>query len=457
MTSLSKPKFKQLSVRYILLFMLFMFFFINLNFISNKSLVSGIILVFVTLMSVPSSIQGFKVIFKDINIFLLLFFYWCLFTSFWSEYPLETLLRVIIIFIPSFIIIILVSNEKQKIKLFIKLARVFVICFSILAGIGLLLRIFGNILYINGQRIEVITLGPISISQQLLGIPPFFRITSLTDNPNTLAMWMAFSLTLCVFLYYVGKLSFKLFFFNFILQLSALLLTISRAGIATAIISLLLIYLMTKRRKIIYIIFILLVSIILISIIMSNKNLLILSNYSQLRLSTDLNSRQDAWMPLVEYISNNPFLGTGFGVSFEAILQKKGLEIAAHNVYLIIFSETGLLGGSIFLLFWIYSIIISLFLYKNSRSFRLSKEEHFSVLVCFAFLVALLFHQFFEGKIMRLDFMHFIWIYLISHVSSLYRFKKVAIKDKENKTYSSHYRFKHQWSKDGSLQVIFKN
>lgn len=424
MTNLSKSKSKQLSARYILLFMLFMFFFVNLNFVPNKNLVSGIILVFVTLLSVPNFIQGFKVIFKDINILLLLFFYWCLFTSFWSEYPLETLLRVIIIFIPSFIIIILVSNEKQKIKLFIKLAKVFVICFSILAGIGLLLRIFGNILYMNGQRVEVITLGPISISQQLFGIPPFFRITSLTDNPNTLAIWMALSLTLCVFLYYVGNLSFKLFFFNFILQLSALLLTISRAGIATTIISLLLIYLMTKKRRIIYTIFLLLVSIILISIIMSNmsnKNLLTLSNYSQLRLSTDLNSRQDAWIPLFEYISNNPFLGTGFGVSFEAILQEKGLEIAAHNVYLTIFSETGLLGGSIFLLFWIYSIIISLFLYKNSRNFHLSKEERFSVLVCFAFLVALLFHQFFEGKIMRLDFMHFIWIYLITHVSSLYR------------------------------------
>lgn len=73
MTNLSKSKSKQLSARYILLFMLFMFFFVNLNFVPNKNLVSGIILVFVTLLSVPNFIQGFKVIFKDINILLLLF------------------------------------------------------------------------------------------------------------------------------------------------------------------------------------------------------------------------------------------------------------------------------------------------------------------------------------------------------------------------------------------------
>jgi O-antigen ligase len=434
----------------ILIFMLCMMMFSNLNFIPNQSLVIGVTLISVTLLSIPYLFQKFDVLFKDINMVMIVLFYWSLYTSLWTEYPLTTIQRVFIVFIPTFILLILVSKDENKIKTFISLAKIFVFFFSIIAGIGLVLRLFGNVQYSSGQSIEKLTVGPITIFQTLYGIPPFFRITSITNNPNTLAIWLAFSLTLCVFLYYVGKLSFKTFSINFILQVSALVLTISRSGIASAMISLLLMYAMSKRRRFLYVVCFSVIIIITIMAVTINNDyhLLLPGNYSQLRISTDLNSRQDAWIPLVEYIADNPLLGAGFGVSSEAILQKQGLEIATHNAYLTVFSETGLLGGSLFLLFWIYSIIRSFFLYRNSKKFGLSKEEYFSVLVCLSFQMTLLFHQFFEGKIMRLDLIHFIWLYLIAHVSELYRLKKVEIKDEKYKINPSHHRFKHRRSRD---------
>jgi O-antigen ligase len=418
----------------------------DFNFILGKSLITALILMSVTFFSLPYLLQKSYILLRDVNIILVILFYWSLFTSLWSEYPLETLQRVFMIYIPIFIIFVLVAADRNKTKTFFKVSNILCISLSIISGIAIILRLFGDVQYSGGRRIEKLTLGPFNIFQELHGIPPFFRVTSITNNPNTLALWLVISLTLCVCLYYSGNISLKVFVVHFILQFLGIALTMSRAGIASAFISLFLIYVMAKKRRIIYVFFLLSVIVMIVGfLIFDGWKFSFSDSYSQLRISTDLNSRQDAWIPLIKYIVQNPLLGCGFGVSSEAILQKQQLDIAAHNVYLMIFSEIGLLGGSLFLLFWLFSIAKAFFLYRNSKKTLASKQEYYSILASFSLQVSLIFHQFFEGKLMRLDFVNFIWIYLIVYISELYRLRKGELVNEKSKTNPPHHRSQHRW------------
>lgn len=80
----------------------------------------------------------------------------------------------------------------------------------------------------------------------------------------------------------------------------------------------------------------------------------------------DLTGRLEAWKASVEIIGENPFLGTGFGASSIEIGQKTGgiaiddegrPRMAAHNVFLQILVETGVIGFLVFLISLWYLII----------------------------------------------------------------------------------------------------
>ncbi|MBW7643020.1 O-antigen ligase family protein [Geobacillus thermoleovorans] len=373
---------------------------------------------------------------------------------------MQAMLRVFMIYLPSFILLILVSTDKDKVKTFLAITKIFCTFLSIISGIGLTLRLFASTQYLGGKWIGKLTFGPFSIYQELYGIPPFLRITSITNNPNTLALWLVFSITFCVLLYRIGKFSFKAFVFHFVLQMTCLFLTISRGGILSTLISLFLIYVMSKKQRIIYISSLLLIILVfLFSFVLEEGRSFPVGDYTQWRISIDLNSRQDAWIPLIREIIEHPLLGCGFGVSSEAILQKQQLDISAHNLYLMIFSETGLLGGSLFLLFWFLSIIRVFSLYKYAKKLSLSKQEYYSVLVCFSLQVSLLFHQFFEVKLLRLDVVHFIWMYLIAYTSELYKSKKLKEhnKSEKNQTHPPHHRPQHRRSGDDVVPVVVQN
>lgn len=62
------------------------------------------------------------------------------------------------------------------------------------------------------------------------------------------------------------------------------------------------------------------------------------------------------WSVGLQRWSNNPWLGTGLGSRVELIVPELGYdgEVATHNILIQILFQTGILGGSLFILSWIY-------------------------------------------------------------------------------------------------------
>ena len=103
--------------------------------------------------------------------------------------------------------------------------------------------------------------------------------------------------------------------------------------------------------------------------------------------------------------------------------EKKGVKYQVLNlslihiyVHLTVLSETGLPGYAVFLVLWFCGIAMGIYwgLSKfNNCKDRLILRSSGVLLAC------LLFHQFFEGNLMRICALHFLWVYLIAVIAML--------------------------------------
>lgn len=187
------------------------------------------------------------------------------------------------------------------------------------------------------------------------------------------------------------------------LQLTALIFTFSRAGILAAVLSLLLfLWFSGSRRGLAW-------SILCLFAIIGTVFLIRPSFLDLRRFSFDLNLRQLAWQPLWEYIRNNPFIGVGFGVSYEALLEPAGVELTAHNAFLAIWSEIGILGFILWLCLWLFPVYFAKRFLPSA-----SGEARLVLSTVLALTLSLLIHQFFEASILRYGFHTLFWVYSLA-------------------------------------------
>ena len=346
--------------------------------------------------------------------FFLIFLLFLLSTAFISRYPILTINRAAVNFLPLFVFALLYSqsNTDNTIRFIMSFIVIMALCNGFFV---VFLHIFGTTSYINEMG-YINKLGP--FYQMQYGEKPFYRYSGFFENPNALAMWVLFSATAYEFTRF--KYNIKRSYWVYMLFLALLFLVFSRAGALSVIIfySVLLFLLSNKKVKPMIVIY---VGIAALSIALfyfyfdfSFNSL----SGDEKRLSFSLNARDLVWSQLISSIANNPFVGVGFGVSNESILQHAGFNISAHNLHFQMLSEVGLIGYVLFLIVYFYPV------YSTYRKKEISKSDF----VLISFLIAFFIHQFFENTLFRGGMFHLIWFFFSYTLLSKNKFSYKVVK-----------------------------
>lgn len=383
---------------------------INLFYVHQMGINISYIIVLIQSIIFLISIRQIKInIDKTQGIILFLFL--ILFTigilsSLFSRLQLESLKRLILVFITSlFLILLIISDDRPDIT-FNKVIKTQMMIGVVFAIIAIILYFFGSISSMGGITTQALGIGPIKLHQRIMGRPPYYRVTSLTNNPNTLGIILMFSQISTIYLYKVDKLSKKKSIGFYLIQMLALLLTQSRGAILTTIIMLTIFFLLLSEKRNnrikIYIGFLVLLVLSVIIVFASDSGV-----FS--RFQGGLSNRNLAWNILIDRIVEHLYVGLGFGVSNEAALNNLGIK--AHNIFLNSLSEIGVIGFLLFLGIWLFGIISSLIGLKvNKENFKIKTMY---VFIC-SVLISLIFHQMIENKLLVYDYVMFLWVYLIS-------------------------------------------
>ena len=336
--------------------------------------------------------------------FLILFyilFLTALVSALWSSHSGLVFRRTLMVMISSSCVALLALSDPRPLATFGCLAKVLALFGAGVSLVGLLVYFLGELRTVNYGTIQVLSIGSFHLAQRVYGPLPYLRLSSLFGNPNTLASWLLITITLTMFLIFTdGRKLWKLLF---ALQLITLTLTFSRAGIFLTVLSLLLfLWFSGSRRGLAW-------SFLCLLAITGIVFLIWPSVLEFQRFSFDLNLRQLAWQPLWEYIRNNPFSGVGFGVSYEALLEPAGVEITAHNAFLAIWSEVGILGLILWLCLWLFPVYFA----KKFLPLAIG-EARLALSTALALTLSLLVHQFFEASILRYGFHTLLWAYLLA-------------------------------------------
>ena len=312
------------------------------------------------------------------------------------------------IWVPSLLVGLLAWSDTKPAETFIRLSLGIWAFGLLLAAIGLVLYIFGTTSRQDGSLIQSLSVGPITLSQQLIGLPPFFRISSLAGNANTLALWCSHAIVLGVYLHDAKRIGTRVFVASSFLLTGALLLTFSRAGIAALIIWLFLYLLLhSKRRQLFILLF--LVSVITIIGAQRLSHDSIMPQY--VRIEAGLNIRDILWAYLWQSFTERVWTGVGFGVSQEEILEVQGFEISGHNGHLIVLSEIGIVGYMMLFVVWMLPFMNLLLLQRYGKEMMsISKTMHQRTLV--ALLLGMFAYQMVEGSWTRWGFHTLYWVYL---------------------------------------------
>jgi hypothetical protein len=335
-------------------------------------------------------------------------FIFSLLSAYWSNSPRLVAQRSLMVWVPALLIALLSWSDTKPAETFVRL------CFGIwmfalfLAVIGLALYTFGTTSRQDDILVQSLTVGPVTISQQLVGIPPFWRISSLAGNANTLALWCAHATVLGLYLHDTRRIGTPVFVTSSFLLAAALLLTFSRAGIAAFFMWLLLYLLLhSKKRQLVVVLFLLSAITIVVAQRLSENRIL----RQAVRIEVGLNIRDLLWAYLWQSFTDRVWTGVGFGVSQEEILEMKGFEISGHNGHLIVLSEIGIVGYMVLVVVWMLPCINLLLLQRSSKdTIRISKIMHLRTLV--AILLGMFAYQLIEGSWTRWGFHTLYWVYL---------------------------------------------
>jgi hypothetical protein len=352
----------------------------------------------------------------SIYVWITLFLLWTLAigSGLWSHAPELSIQRAIITFLPSLLLLIMVFVDDRPLSTFSSVAFCVVTVLSFLAFLSIVLYFFGNTSWRSEFRIQELCIGPLCVSQRVYGIQPFLRASSLFGNPNSFAGMLFFAVPLVLFLRSSGRISRFSFIAISSILACGLLLTMSRAGIGAAVVAAS-VYIFLSTRTILK------RSVLLALFMVFSLALMLVFADSQVRgldtrLSSDLNERGDAWVPLVESFFQSPLLGRGFGVSTEAILEQSAIDFGGHNAHLQLLSELGLAGYTIFILCFTIPMFVLIF----KVDFRGDHSERVQAFTaCLAILSAVLLHQVVEGSLLRFSFLTQFWFFIVGSMVRL--------------------------------------
>jgi len=325
----------------------------------------------------------------------------------WSPLAGLSLQRVLLVFIAGAVLLLLASCDRRPWRTYQGICRGLALLACALAVIGLVLLVLGQTRLTSEGFVQSLEIGPLRVAQRLVGAPPLLRITSLSGNPNGLAIWLVFGLVLLP-VAWPGRSARVLRWTMGSIIAVALLLTMSRTGIAAAIMALL-IYRLVKAplrlRSAVTATVLIAVGVAVVGTVLAEVGTSLLASD---RLTLSLSDREEAWRPLLDAWAARPWTGQGFGIAFEALLRERGLRFGAHSGHLALLAEFGVLGYAGVLAIWGFAV------WRGWTRVRSGSIPPTAGASCLAVLVAYFAQQFFEASLLRFTFASFFWLYVAS-------------------------------------------
>lgn len=331
-----------------------------------------------------------------IDIFLIIVFF--LFVFIYIEhYFFDVRLKGLYLVIVSYFLIILVSmflNKDYNIELFLRIASVFLF---IIMSIQTQWHKY-SFIYISMITTASLFLLLIDYRFGNFDYEGISAFKSIFGNPNGLSIIIFSSTYFTVAtLYYSENIYLKLLMStNLILSLYIIIQTHSRSVyVSIAIVLLVLIINMFRPRWLYYSFFASIGTgfIFLLSyVLLPNTTFGIFLNDLSISLfnKSFFSGREKIWSELWDYILNSPMIGHGISVDSNHI---DNISTSAHNQYLQIMLETGLIG---ILLFLTFLYLLWLLLLKNRKNFLGA--------LSIAYFIAILFYESFELTLFQNNF-----------------------------------------------------
>ena len=328
-------------------------------------------------------------------------------STIWSQYPQLTFQRALMSFLGIASALIIGLTDRNKRYTFYLLSIMMFLLISSLSVSGVLIYFFGTETMINDATVQLLTVGSIEIIQNIVGSES--RIASpLLANPNTLAGLIAISIPLSVHLLIRSK-SF-LVASGIAVQFIALILTFSRTGLVVTTVALMLLsvfflYQQSKLR--------LMIKIVLLSLVPSLLFINYIPGISRLT-SLSFTVRKMTWTALYESFTQNPLIGTGFGVSNEAVLfVTENTAASSHSDYFAMLAEQGVVGIVLFIFLLLSAFFVGLKTYINSNG-----SDRIYLAVAMAIFVSLSIRGLAETVMIRPGFTQLFWAYMFAFILS---------------------------------------
>lgn len=181
---------------------------------------------------------------------LLIFLSTIILSTPWSYFPATTIVQSFLTVILALHFYFLVLMDPNPVKTFAYLAKSLAFLGAIMSAIALFLLFFGKVDVLGGGRylFQAISMGTTTLYQSIHVSPVFFRISSLFGNPNFFASWLMITLPMSLYCF-ISFHKKAVWFFLLFLQATALMLTLSRAGILSGSLALFLIFCLLKKYK----------------------------------------------------------------------------------------------------------------------------------------------------------------------------------------------------------------
>ncbi|MEY8349323.1 O-antigen ligase family protein [Bacillus cereus] len=264
------------------------------------------------------------------HIIIFIFCVWGACSYFWSHNKLSSL-TVILTLIQLCLMFVLMSQVIDTRKHILKMLQAFVF--------GGLVSSFGTIYnYVSGININVYD----------------SRFAARGFDPNELGIILVMSIAISWYLSLYIENKFLIIINRIYIALGsfAVFLTASRTAFLALLIAYIYIFISGKKNS--KLSWILKISI--GSLILYNLHLFIpeasldriLTTSSEIK-SGDLNARQDAWAGGMRLFQDNPILGVGIGAFRTTLASNYNIDMVAHNIYISVLGELGIVGLIIFL------------------------------------------------------------------------------------------------------------
>ncbi|MEK7452794.1 MAG: O-antigen ligase family protein [Patescibacteria group bacterium] len=402
----------------------FILFFIPFSFALNpqmdvdiaflRVLISFIFIFFIFYVlynNIPVSLNKFK---NKQVLFFIAFFLFTLMSSFWAINPVWSIRKFLFFatLFPIYFLIIFFINSKEKLN---KASKFFILGGFLASLIGIFQFLsqfifkldsiynfwtYNVAMFIYGQNF-----GSVVVQNQSwfvnIGGKDYFRAISLFPDPHTFALYLGILIPFTIGFFFYNNRKKKFFYIlSILVMLLALLFTFSRGAYFGLILSLIFIiglyffYFKIKLNKK----FFLFTPVVVVMLLLSFSNSVFGERFSSSFSLSDISNtgRIQIWKTSIDIFLDNPIFGVGLGnlpIFFDPTTSVKS-PINAHNTYLDILSELGLIGFLLFIGFFIYSFI-----------FLSYKKDHFNFLrfgIIWS-LVWFLIHSFFETSIFSLQ------------------------------------------------------